>query len=203
MHHIRRSIFVLLTIAQLAVLLALPSLAYADGGPILSNPELWAMIDEGQQIAVVHLQQDGTAQIDLFISMADRSGQSHQVTFFLPLGVRASDFGVQEETSLAFDAALTERIETQLATSMRSETLYSFGVQASLVMGSLITNGAWLVALPMLLSSCAGEGEEPTRGAGTAAKQRGVASSNVLLEIMAWSGAEESSPAPCCSCRRG
>ena len=185
MHRIRRSMFVLLTIARLAVLLALPSLAYADGGPILSNPELWAMIDEGQQIAVVHLQQDGTAKIDLFISMADRSGQSHQVTFFLPLGVRASEFGVQEETSLDFDAALTERIETQLATSMRSETLYSFGVQASLVMGSLLTNGAWLVALPLLLSSCAGEGAVPIATFETPSSQVAIYDMNTEIDLQA------------------
>jgi hypothetical protein len=60
-------------------------LAGADGGPILSDPELRTMHDEGQQIAVVDLQRDGTAPKDLFASMANRSGQSHQVTFFLPL----------------------------------------------------------------------------------------------------------------------
>jgi hypothetical protein len=94
MHSSRGSMFVLFAVAGLALLLALPSLADADGGPILSDPELWAMIDEGQQIAVVQLQQDGTAQVDLFISLTDRSGQSHEVTFFLPLGIEAGDFEV-------------------------------------------------------------------------------------------------------------
>ena len=38
-----------------ALLLALPMPAMADGGPILSDPELWAQLEEGQQTAVVRL----------------------------------------------------------------------------------------------------------------------------------------------------
>jgi hypothetical protein len=143
MHTNRRSMFVLLSLAGLSLLLALPSLAGADGGPILSDPELWAMIDEGQQIAVVYLQQDGTAKVDLFISMADRSGQSHEVTFFLPLGVQAGDFGVVEETSVAFDEALTEPIEAQLRAESRREADYKDHVRVALLAGTLATNGAW------------------------------------------------------------
>jgi len=141
------------------------------------------MIDEGQQIAVVHLQQDGTAKVDLFISMADRSGQSHQVTFFLPLGVQASDFGVQEETSLAFDLALTERIETRLKAALRNDTLYNAGVQASLLLGSLVTNGAWLVALPLLLSSCGGEELAPVATFETPSSQVAIYDMNAETDL--------------------
>jgi len=152
MHSKRRSMFVLPTIAGLAFLLALPPPACADGGPILSDPELWAMIDEGQQIAVVHLQQGGTAKVDLFISMADRSGQSHEVTFFLPLGVQAGDLSVVEETSLAFDEALTEPIEAQLKADMRREAEYKERVRVSLLLGTVATNAAWswLATVPFL-----------------------------------------------------
>lgn len=167
------------------MLLVLPSPADADGGPILSDPELWALIDEGQQIAVVHLQQDGTAQIDLFISMADRSGQSHEVTFFLPLGVQAGAFGVVEETSLAFDEALTEHIEAQLKEGMRGEALYRAGVQASLLLGSLVTNGAWLVALPLLLSSCAGGGLAPVATFETPSSQVAIYDMNAEMDLQA------------------
>jgi hypothetical protein len=55
-----RSIFALFAIVGLALRLILPSLANADGGPILSDPELWPMIDEGQQIAVIHSQKEDT-----------------------------------------------------------------------------------------------------------------------------------------------
>ncbi len=143
------------------------------------------MIDEGQQIAVVHLQQDGTAQVDLFVSMADRSGQSHEVTFFLPLGVQASDFGVEEETSLVFDKALTEEIEAQLKVGMRAETLYWAGVQASLLLGSLVTNGAWLVALPLLLSSCGREGPAPIATFETPSSQVAIYDMNTETDLQA------------------
>jgi hypothetical protein len=45
--------------------------------------------------------QVGTCEVDLIVWLADRSGQSHDVTFFLPLGVRAGDLEVAEETSSA------------------------------------------------------------------------------------------------------
>ena len=64
----RSSIFRLFAVAGLVLLLVLPSLADTDGGTIVADPELWAMIDEGLQIAVVQLQQDGTCQVDLFVS---------------------------------------------------------------------------------------------------------------------------------------
>jgi hypothetical protein len=181
----RSSIFRLFAVAGLVLLLILPSMVEADGGPILTDPELWVMIDEGQQIAVVELQQDGMAQIDLFISMADRSGQSHEVTFFLPLGVQAGAFGVVEETSLAFDEALTEHIESQLKAGMRGEALYRAGVQASLLLGSLVTNGAWLVALPLLLSSCAGEGLAPVATFETPSSQVAIYDMNAEMDLQA------------------
>jgi hypothetical protein len=149
-----RSILALFAVVGLVLHLILPSLANADGGPILSDPELWAMIDEGQQIAVVHLQQEGTARVDLFISLADRSGQSHQVTFFLPLGVGAADLSVVEETSLAFDEALTEEIDRRLKAEIRREPDYRYRVRVALLLGSVTTHATWisLAAAPLLMS---------------------------------------------------
>jgi hypothetical protein len=136
--------FALLIMVGLVLALALPSLAEADGGPILSDPELWAMIDEGQQIAVVQLRQDSTAQVDLFISLTDRSGQSHEVTFFLPLGVSAADLSMVEETSYAFDEALgTYAIDSKLEAERRRKDSFREGVQVALLVGTLTTHGAW------------------------------------------------------------
>jgi hypothetical protein len=140
----RSSIFRLFAAAGLVLLLILPALVEADGGPILSDPELWAMIDEGQQIAVVQLRQDGTAQVDLFISLTDRSGQSHEVTFFLPLGVGAADLSVVEETSYAFDDALTTyAIDRKLEAERQRKDWFREGVQVALLVGTLTTHGAW------------------------------------------------------------
>jgi hypothetical protein len=140
----RSSILGLFAVAGLILLLVLPSLAEADGGPILSDPELWALIDEGQQIAVVQLQQDGTCQVDLFVSMADRSGQSHEVIFFLPLGIEPGDFGVVEETSLEFDYALTEPIEEEFEAESRRQDDFRERLLVALLLGTLTTHAAWL-----------------------------------------------------------
>ncbi len=140
----RSSIVSLVAVAGLVLPLILPALVEADGGPILSDPELWALIDEGQQIAVVQLQQDGTAQVDLFISLADRSGQSHEVTFFLPLGIEAGDFEVVEETSLTFDEALTEAIDKQLDAESRRQDDFRQRLLVALLLGTLTTHAAWL-----------------------------------------------------------
>jgi hypothetical protein len=83
-----------------ALLLALPTPALADGGPILAEPQLWAQLAEGKQIAVVRLGSAQTAQVDLFISLLDQSGQSHKIIFFVPLGVEAANFGVVEDWTL-------------------------------------------------------------------------------------------------------
>ena len=137
----RRSMFALLIAAGLT--LFLPALATADGGPILTDPELWAVIDEGQQIAVVEMQPDGTAQVDLFVSLTDRSGQSHEVTFFLPLGVGAADLSVVEETSLDFDAALgTGEIDQKLKSERWRNENFRDGVRLALLVGTLTTHAA-------------------------------------------------------------
>ena len=50
----------------------------ADGGPLVTY-DLWAQLKEGQQIAVVTLRNDNTAKIDLFISILDKTQQSHDI----------------------------------------------------------------------------------------------------------------------------
>jgi len=140
------------------ICLLVPGSASADGGIILPDPNLWALIDEGQQIAVIHLDEDDTAQVDLFISMVDNTNKSHEVTFFLPLGVDASDFGVVEETSLAFDEALTEELDQHLKSYANQKITYKNIVQGQLLLGTILTNGiwSWAIASPLILSSCAG-----------------------------------------------
>lgn len=73
----RRLIMVLSTLILFSVLLTQASPARADGGPIILDPGLWAQIDEGQQISVIHLGEGDTARVDLFITLVDRSGMSH------------------------------------------------------------------------------------------------------------------------------
>jgi hypothetical protein len=153
----------LVNIVVMAVLLlSLPAPAMADGGPILRDPQLWAQLEEGQQIAVVRLGSSNTAQVDLFISMLDRSGVSHEIVFFLPLGTDPSDFSVTEETSLDFDRAVTEELDRILLTEARQTVSYRRSVRWSLLLGTLFINGAWSWPLWLLwsLAGCAAPGAQ-------------------------------------------
>ncbi len=95
-------------------LLVLPAPVKADGGPVVSDPRLWAQLEEGQQVAVVTLGKNNTADIDLFISMQDKSGQLHEIVFFLPLGIAPTNFSVKELTSQDFDSMLTWKLDNAL-----------------------------------------------------------------------------------------
>jgi len=151
----RRKKLCLATIFIIAtLLLSFPPLASADGGPILSDPELWAQLEEGQQTAVVTLNSDNTVDVDLFVSLLDNSGESHEVVFFVPLGTDAADFSVVEKTSLDFDEELIEELDEALRKEAESKT----NVWLSLLPPALLTNGGWLLVLgiPFLLSGCAG-----------------------------------------------
>ena len=142
------------TLIIASLLLCFPSSATADGGPVLSDPELWAQLEEGQQTAVVALRSNNTVDVDLFVSLLDNSGESHEVVFFVPLGTDAADFNVVEKTSLDFDNELIEQLEYALRKEAESKT----NVWLSLLPPTLLTNGGWMLALcfPLLLSGCAG-----------------------------------------------
>src|SRR5512136_1108697 len=132
-----------------SLLLCFPSAATADGG-VVTDPELWARMEEGQQTAVVTLKSNNTVDVDLFVSLLDSSGQSHEVVFFVPLGTDARDFNVTEKTSLDFDEELIE----QLDEALRKEAENNGNVWLSLLPAILLTNGAWMLALcfPLLPS---------------------------------------------------
>jgi len=77
------------------IILALPALMLtvntnpisADGGPMV-DPILFAKLKEGQQVAVVRIKDMETAQVDLFVSILDQTGESHEITYFVPLVTR-------------------------------------------------------------------------------------------------------------------
>jgi hypothetical protein len=136
------------------ICLALPLPASADGGIIIPDPVLWASIDERQQIAVIHLNQDETAQVDLFISMLDNTGQSHELTYFLPLGIAASDFKVVEGTALDFDRKLTEELDMRIENySYYRQSDYSNWILVYLPISWIPINGFVLLASFNLLDS--------------------------------------------------
>jgi hypothetical protein len=141
------------TLVTACLLLCFPSATIADGGLVLSDPQLWAQLEEGQQTAVVTLQSDNTVDVDLFVSLLDSSGQSHEVVFFVPLGTEPRDFNVTEKTSLDFDEELVMELDDALRKEAVSPRLW-----LSLLPPILLTHGAWMLAvcLPLLLTGCGG-----------------------------------------------
>jgi hypothetical protein len=138
----------------------LPAPVIADGGPFLSDPDVWALLEESQQTAVVTLNGNNTVDVDLFASLLDSSGQSHEVMFFVPLGTDPSDFRVVEKTSRDFDEELTAALDEAL----REEAETKAEACLSFLVATAVINGGWLagVCLPLLLSGCTGLAPEET-----------------------------------------
>ncbi len=130
-------------VLTMAVQLAVPWAASADGGPVPSDAELWSQLREGQQIAVVRTDQSDSVSVDLFISLHDASGESNKVTFFVPLGSRADRFEVREESSLAFDQAMTEDLDGRLRSEAQRAIGYRNSIHWALASGTLAINGGW------------------------------------------------------------
>jgi hypothetical protein len=128
-----------------------PLPAKADGGPIVDS-RIWSYLKEGQQIAVITISDLQTAEVDLFISLQDKTGESHEVVFFVPLGVEATSFGVFEETSRQFDRSKTESLDNRL----RDDAERKHQSIRSLFGATLLTNGVWLLPawLPVIFSGC-------------------------------------------------
>jgi hypothetical protein len=147
---------IVLFIAILAI--AVPAPVLADGGPIVSR-DLWEYLKEGQQIAVVTINDRDLATIDLFISLLDTTDESHEVTFFVPLGKNASQFNAVERDLSFFDEAVTNALDKKLRDGATNRQR---AVQA-LFSGALMTNGSILVPLwaPMLLTGCAAANPTP------------------------------------------
>ena len=77
------------------------------------------------------------------MSLLDTSGESHQITFFIPLGSQPTGFDVLEENSYDFEEALTEELDDYLADAVEREENYKQTVRLSLLPGTLLINGAW------------------------------------------------------------
>jgi len=147
-----KRIIILTAILMAFIFTVWPPPAKADGGPMV-DPNLFAKLKEGQQVAVITFQDANTASVDLFISILDQTGESHEIVFFVPLGVKADGFAVREQDSLAFNDHLTNRLDMTLFQSYRQDQQF----MQYLFAGALLTNGVWLTPLwlPLLFTGCA------------------------------------------------
>lgn len=142
----------LIAVLSSVVFIGLPVSTGADGGPMV-DPLLFARLKEGQQVAVVKINDLNTASVDLFVSILDQTEESHEITFFVPLGIQATGFSVQERDSYSFSQSVTGGLDAVLFQDLLEDQKYI----SSLFAGALLTNGIWLTPLwlPLLLSSCA------------------------------------------------
>ena len=138
--------------------IAIPIPASADGGPIVSH-DLWANLKEGQQVAVVTILNANKAKIDLFVSILDKTNQSHEVVFFVPIGTNTSNFYAVEETLDEFDKESTKGLDSIIRQGANNR---QHAVQI-LFSGALLTNGVLLVPIwsPILLSGCGAAEPQP------------------------------------------
>jgi hypothetical protein len=138
--------------------IALPIPAGADGGPVVPY-DLWENLREGQQVAVVTILNQSTAKVDLFISILDKTNQSHEVVFFVPVGTSISDFYVVEQEMTKFDQQVSGGLDDIIRQTAEDR---QHAVQV-LFSGALLTNGALLIPLwaPVLLTGCAAAEPQP------------------------------------------
>lgn len=139
-------------VLALIVLLVRPAGVGADGGPWTRDHQRWVALQEVEQIAVVGLESSAVAQVDLFISLWDGSGEAQQVLFFLPLGRNPTSFAVVEEGSRAFEQTLTNPLDQVIAQESERTRSYRQWVLLSLFGGMMAINGGWTWPLWLGLS---------------------------------------------------
>ena len=147
----RTKVAAFIAMAAIIASVIIPAPVSADGGPMV-DPLLFAQLQEGQQVAVIRLQDNNTASIDLFVSILDKTGESHDVTYFVPLGIGPSNFQVTQEDSVSFANSQTAGMDRLIFQNYQQNQQFIQGLFA----GALLTNGIWLTPLwlPMLLSGC-------------------------------------------------
>ena len=140
-----------------AALLFFPIPARADGGPVTPDWELWRNLKEGEQTAVVTINDNDTVHVDLFVSLLDSSGQADEITYFVPLGTSSSNFNVLDAMSGTFSKQYLSSLDEGL------------GIQASrkrsffwlLAPGLLASQGAILSPAAFFLYSSGCGGTKP------------------------------------------
>jgi hypothetical protein len=149
------SVFLLL-IALLAF--ALPSPVIADGGPAV-NYDLWSRLEEGHQTGIISIIDENSARVTLFISILDRTGVSHEVTFFVPIGKNATSFAAYEQDLRSFNQNTTNLYDQRLRGSADRKQQ----VVQALFTGTLLTNGGIFTPLwaPLLLTGCGAGAQQP------------------------------------------
>jgi len=163
----KRLLLIFTSVVILIGSIIIPIPVNADGGPMV-DPLLFAQLKEGQQVAVIRLQDASMASVDLFVSILDQTGESHDITYFVPLGIEPSKFQVNQEDAIFFANSQTTNLDQLIFQDYQRDKQFVQGLFA----GALLTNGVWLTPLwlPVLLSSCTAP-EAPVSSFTTASSQ--------------------------------
>jgi hypothetical protein len=116
----KRLLLILISVVVLMGCIIIPIPVNADGGPMV-DPMLFAKLKEGQQDAVIRLQDTKTATVDLYVSILDQTGESHAITYFVPLGIKPNGFQVNEEDSLTFAKSQAANLDSIIFQDYRQD----------------------------------------------------------------------------------
>ncbi len=132
----------------------IPTPARSDGGIITEDPHVWEQIQEGDQIAIVHLSEEDVASIDLFVSLRDFGDTSSKIRYFVPLGIQPTRFDVVEEESANFASAQIFGLDRQLQDAAQNK----IKVRDSLLWsGTPLVPGTGILKLLLLLLDSIGD----------------------------------------------
>jgi len=124
---LRIKVTAFIAIAVIIASVIIPTLVSADGGPMV-DPLLFAQLQEGQQVAVIRLQDNNMTSVDLFVSILDKTGESHDVTYFVPLGIGPRNFQVTQEDSVSFANSQTANLDQLIFHNLILAYLQALGV---------------------------------------------------------------------------
>jgi hypothetical protein len=146
------SVFFLCILLVSFTFTCLPLPVNADGGLVIPSA-LWENMEEEKQIAVINIRGMNTADVDLFISLLDNTGESNEITFFVPLSRHSGKFGLTEESFSDFTHEETWRFDMRIGRELNRTN----GIATTLFAVNLMTNGVWLTPLwlPLILTGCA------------------------------------------------
>jgi len=121
-----------------STLLLLPTICFADSG-IIVKESLWRLIAEDSQVAVIKLDRNGLVDVNLFISIVDKSGKSNTLHLVLPfrdrpLSLRAEELVLTEFKRQHVEAIESRQRQIQFARSL-ARTWIENGFCVSLALG--------------------------------------------------------------------
>jgi hypothetical protein len=119
------------------LLMALAAISVRADGMLIAPSETLRHFSEQTQVAVIDIRSDKTAQVNLFISLMDTSGKSHEVYHFLPLQTLPKKFEVKEETLADAEEQLTEQFYQMYDDAWREQRQVKKDLSSARMYGAL------------------------------------------------------------------